>query len=56
MSVGPISQLALSQYTASLSMVKQRAEADQAVVGLIQEAVEMAKVTASRGNNVNMVV
>lgn len=56
MNLGPISQLALSQYTASLSMVKAQANASQQVVNMIAEIVEAGKVTASRGNAVNIAI
>lgn len=54
MNVGPLSQLALGQIKLSTAMVKQQAQAEQQLVSLITEAVQTGKVTASRGNNINI--
>lgn len=60
-----ISSIAVQQMASNVeslvSMVKQSSESDKAAVGLLQQALDMAKeenakVTATRGNNLNMIL
>ena len=54
--VGPISQLALQKEVMPLKMVRQNAQAEQQLVSMITEAVDNAKVSETRGQNINQLV
>ncbi len=48
-------QLAIARQDVALSFVKQSAQADQAVAGILEQAADnLAAVTGSRGTNVNI--
>lgn len=49
-------QTAITQQSIALAVVKQNAQADQAIVGILQQAVESAPASGSRGSNVNIAV
>ncbi len=45
---------ALAQQNVALSVVKKSAEAEQAIAGILEEALQSVPVNASRGANVNI--
>ncbi len=42
------------QISVNTAMMKQAAKAQQAVTGLLDQAIQIGKVTAARGNNLNI--
>lgn len=57
MSVGGVfSQMALTQLTLSMKMLKADADANQQMANLISEMVDQAQVTATRGQNLNITI
>ncbi len=42
------------QISTNTAMLKQAAKAQQAVTGILEQAIQMGKVTASRGQNLNI--
>lgn len=53
---GLAAQQAVAQQNIALSVIKQSAQADQAIADLVADAVESAPTTGSRGSLVNFTV
>lgn len=47
-------QMAITQQNAAMSMIKSSANADRAVVNMLQELVDNVPVSSARGGNLNI--
>mgnify|MGYP001334403188 CR=1 FL=1 len=51
---GIAAEMALNQQAVAMSVVKQNAEADQKIAQILEQAVQSAPVSQTRGSNLNI--
>lgn len=53
---GIAAEAALTKQNVALSVIKQNAEQDKAIAGILEDAARSAPLSGARGSNVNLVV